>query len=237
MPDMKKRPLKLLFLISDWDNNDEIAEVIGERHPGAVTVNKAWGTATSEMIQIIGFGNTEKAVFICLMNSGDTRVFVQAIRNKLGAQTHGAGIAFTVPVSRIAAPLYALVEGLSGTEAANDKNKEQEEMEGKPLEIKNHLVISVLNKGYSEEFMKAAREAGARGGTVFNVRDLTTEKARQFLGISVQEEKEIVIMLTDKDKTTPIMQACGASFGAGSEAEGTIFSLPVDQVMSLNALS
>jgi nitrogen regulatory protein PII len=57
------------------------------------------------------------------------------------------------------------------------------------------------------------------------------------LGISVQDEKEIIFILADKDNAAPIMDAVKTDFGASSKAAGVIFSLPVDQVMSLNALS
>ena len=104
------------------------------------------------------------------------------------------------------------------------------------IAIKNDLIITILNHGYSDDFMTTAREAGARGGTVISARGLSAQKAKKFLGISVQEEKEIIIILANKEQQVPIMQAVSSAFGTSSKAGGTIFSLPVDQVMSLNEI-
>jgi nitrogen regulatory protein PII len=105
------------------------------------------------------------------------------------------------------------------------------------IEIKNDMIISILNAGYSDAFMAEARKAGARGGTVLNARGLSAELAKKFLGISVQAEKEIVLILAQNDVKVPIMQAISAGFGTATKAAGLIFSLPVEKVMSLNELS
>jgi nitrogen regulatory protein PII len=104
------------------------------------------------------------------------------------------------------------------------------------IEIKNDLIFSILNNGFSDEFMAIARKAGARGGTVLSARGLSQQVVKKFFGISVQEEKEIIIILADKDKKGAIMQAVGSVYGLSSKAGGVIFSLPVDQVMSLNEI-
>jgi nitrogen regulatory protein PII len=226
--------LSLLFIIADWDKVSIIADIFEHNSPGLATVHKAQGTAPSSALSVLGLGDTEKALYLCLLRSAETRPLIQAVRQNLGARNYGSGIAFTVPVAGIAAPFYTLLMG-----AYNEIDKTKKEipvMENAQLVIKNHVIIGLLNQGYSEEFMKCARDAGARGGTVFAARGLTSEKLRQFMGVSIQSEKEIIIMLTDKDHSVPIMQSVSTTFGIESEAEGAIFSLPVDQVMSLNLI-
>jgi nitrogen regulatory protein PII len=101
-------------------------------------------------------------------------------------------------------------------------------------EIKNDLIISIINQGYSDEFMATAKEAGATGGTVLSARGLAHEGAIKFFGVSVQDEKEIIIILTSREKKVPIMQAISRAHGMDSKAEGIVFSLPVDNVMGLS---
>ncbi|MDR3138484.1 MAG: hypothetical protein LBT95_02300, partial [Treponema sp.] len=55
-----------------------------------------------------------------------------------------------------------------------------------------------------------------------------------FFGVSVQDEREIIIIVTSRDKKAPIMQAISQAYGITSEAGGIIFSLPVDKIMGLN---
>ncbi|MDR1909283.1 MAG: hypothetical protein LBQ35_05150 [Spirochaetaceae bacterium] len=97
-------------------------------------------------------------------------------------------------------------------------------------EAHGDLIVAVVNKGYSDELITAAREAGARGGTIINARGMTHEGPVRFFGISVQEEKEIIIILAAREQKLPIMQALSNNFGLNTEAEGFVFSLPVDAV-------
>ena len=100
--------------------------------------------------------------------------------------------------------------------------------------ITHDLVIAIVNYGYSDELMNTAREAGASGGTVLNARGQAHEGAIKFLGISVQDEKEIILMLTTREKKVAIMRAVCEAHGLNSKAQGIVFSLPVDDVMGLN---
>jgi hypothetical protein len=101
-------------------------------------------------------------------------------------------------------------------------------------ETKFDLILSVVNQGYSDEFMALAREAGASGGTVVNARGIVHQGPVKFFGISVQDEKEIIAILSTRERKAPIMQAVSQAFGISSQAEGIIFSLPVDSVAGLD---
>ena len=57
------------------------------------------------------------------------------------------------------------------------------------------MVIAVVNQGYSEEVMNAARGAGARGGTVIHTRRISDEKTVSATGLGVQEEQELILLL------------------------------------------
>jgi nitrogen regulatory protein PII len=221
---MQKPFLKLLFFIIDWDKAKAVSDVFGERR--FVFMSKGLGTASSEILDLLGLGNSDKAVILCLKEGKSTEL-VDAVRAKLGARSVGAGIVFTIPLSGINAPVMQLfLESITVEE-------KDETMEGK-VEIKNDLIMAILNHGYSDDFMATARSAGARGGTVISARGISQQKVKKFLGISVQDEKEIIIILADREKKVPIMQAVSGAFGPSSKAEGMVFSLPVDQVMSLN---
>ncbi|MDR0644710.1 MAG: hypothetical protein LBG05_07360 [Treponema sp.] len=221
---MQEPFLKLLFFIIDWDKAKTVADVFGDRR--FVFMSKGIGTASSEILDLLGLGSSDKAVILCL-EEGMSRGLVDAVRAKLGARSAGAGIAFTVPLSGINTPVMRLfLESITVEE-------KDETMEGK-VEISNDLIMTILNHGYSDDFMSVARNAGARGGTVISARGISQQKVKKFLGISVQDEKEIIIILADREKKVSIMQAVSGAFGPSSKAEGVVFSLPVDQVMSLN---
>ena len=42
------------------------------------------------------------------------------------------------------------------------------------------LIIAIVNSGFADDVMKAARAAGARGGTILNARGAGTEAQDRF---------------------------------------------------------
>ena len=98
----------------------------------------------------------------------------------------------------------------------------------------NHEVIFVIvNQGYAEEAMDVAREQGVRGGTILNARGVAREKEAAFFGITIQQEKEILMMVVEKDIKDKVLNALYSRMGMGEKAQGIAFSLPVSDVAGL----
>jgi nitrogen regulatory protein PII len=223
--------IKLLFFIIDWGKTKVISSVFEEEKVRFHFISKGKGTASSDILDLLGIGASDKAVILCLEQDMMVPVLLREVRKKLGFHSPGAGIAFTVPLSGINNPiLQVFKESIS----KNDKIAADKEEGTMSSEIKNDLIISVVNQGYCDEFMTTAREAGATGGTVLNARGMAHQGPVKFFGVSVQDEKEIIIILTRRDKKTAIMQAVSQAYGITSKAEGIVFSLPVDNVMGLS---
>lgn len=96
------------------------------------------------------------------------------------------------------------------------------------------VIFVIVNSGFSEEVMSAARECGARGGTVINARGTAKEEAEKAYGIVIEPEKEIVLILVNKDIKEPILHAIYKKVGLNSPGQGIAFCLPVDDVMGLS---
>jgi len=182
-------------------------------------------------------------VIFCVEQEVLVQVLLKEVRKKLGFHKPGAGIAFIIPLSGINTPLLRVFkesihknEKITQNEYSPGKNEGGTMASGKKTAavINNDLIIAVINHGFSEEFMNVAKEAGATGGTVVHARGLAHEGPVKFFGISVQEEREIVLVLSNREKKLPIMEAVSRSCGITTKAEGLIFSLPVENVMGLN---
>ena len=63
----------------------------------------------------------------------------------------------------------------------------------------HELIICIVNTGFTDVVMDAAKEAGARGGTVVHGRGTANKEAEEFFGISVQPDKEMVMILVSSD--------------------------------------
>ena len=115
------------------------------------------------------------------------------------------------------------------------ENKPAENTQPK-LEFKHELVFVILNEGFSEMVMDAAVPAGAAGGTVVAAKGTGMKLAQKFLGITLAEEKEIVLIVARSDKKADIMRAIIEKAGVQTKAGAICFSLPVTQVAGLRQM-
>ena len=98
----------------------------------------------------------------------------------------------------------------------------------------NHEVIfAIVNSGFAEEVMDVARAQGARGGTILNARGVAREEAAAFFGITLHAEKEILMMVVEKEIRDQILNAIYKEMGMAKAAQGIAFSLPVTDVAGL----
>lgn len=98
----------------------------------------------------------------------------------------------------------------------------------------NHEVIfCIVNAGFSDAVMDAAKEFGAGGGTVIRARGTANSEAEKLFNIVVQPEKELVMILVDRKIRDDILHAIYRAVGLNTPGQGIAFSLPVDQVVGL----
>ena len=101
----------------------------------------------------------------------------------------------------------------------------------------NHEVIfAIVNAGFAEVAMEVARDNGARGGTILNARGVAGEEAAAFFGITLHAEKEILMLVVEKDCRDQILNAIYKQMGMAKKAQGIAFSLPVSDVAGLAPL-
>ena len=102
------------------------------------------------------------------------------------------------------------------------------------MKTDNHEVIfTIVNSGYAEEAMRVAREQGVRGGTILGARGVVNENAAQFYGITLHADKEILMMVVEKEIRDNVLNALYKQMGLGKKSQGIVFSLPVSDVAGL----
>ena len=99
----------------------------------------------------------------------------------------------------------------------------------------HEVIICIVNAGFSEAVMDAARDFGARGGTVLRARGTANVEAEKLFQISVQPEKEMVMILVETKLRDDILHALYRAVGLNTPGQGIAFSLPVDSVVGLSS--
>lgn len=101
------------------------------------------------------------------------------------------------------------------------------------MEYTHELIVCIVNAGFSDTVMDAAKEFGARGGTVIHARGTANKDAEKFFQITIQPEKELVMILVPKKLRDNILHALYKAVGLKTEGQGIAFSLPVDNAIGL----
>lgn len=94
-------------------------------------------------------------------------------------------------------------------------------------------VLAIVNNGFSEVAMESAKANGAKGGTILHARGTISKEAEKIFNISIQPEKEIVMILAKADLVDGILKGLYNAIGPSTTAQGIAFALPVDQTVGL----
>lgn len=102
------------------------------------------------------------------------------------------------------------------------------------MKYKHEVIFCIVNSGFSDEVMDAAREFGAGGGTVIRARGTANIEAEKLFNIAIQPEKEIVMILVPTAIKNDILHAIYRAVGLNTPGQGIAFSMPVESVVGLS---
>ena len=98
---------------------------------------------------------------------------------------------------------------------------------------KFECIITIVDGGYSDYVVDAAREAGAQGATIVNGKGSTAKENDLFYKLSIQPEKQIILILSFKEKTKEIVESISAKAGLNTKAHALSFVLPVEDAVGM----
>ena len=217
--------LRVLFLITTPKMAKKAEEVFDLSSVPIHYRVGAMGTASSEVMDLLGLGSPEKRVLISVLPKAAADNMLLKLHKALRIGTVNSGIAYTLPINAASKFAFTVFDSLEQTE----ERKGQKAMSEK----QNAMIAAVVNLGYSEDVMLAARKAGAGGGTVLHSRSIVDDSAVKNIGAEMGEEKDIVLIVADSETKLAIMKAISEKCGIQTEAKGIVYSLPIDNVIGL----
>lgn len=102
------------------------------------------------------------------------------------------------------------------------------------METRYEAVYCIVNSGFAEAAMDAARKAGARGGTILAGRGTASRDAETKFNIRIQPEKEMLLILVPAEIKDQVLRALYDSAGLDSAGQGIAFSMPVEKTVGLS---
>lgn len=185
------------------------------------------GTATSEIMDILGLGSSEKDLLFSYATRSAAARLLEQLNGDLRRAVPTSGIVFDIPLTAVnnlvaAAITYKTTSGKKGEEIVEVENKG-----------KNSLIMVTCSRGCAEAVMDTAKKAGARGGTVFKARWSGGEELEQAYDLELNPEREIVAIVIPNEIRNQVMEAVNREHGLKSESQSMICSVPIDQMVRL----
>jgi nitrogen regulatory protein PII len=211
---------------------EQVTEITGEDGASRNVVLRGDGTAAKHWAEIMGFA-PEKDIVITPIQHCKTEKMLKLLSERLNFSKPNGGIAFSIPMSGIGGiRTFALLAGLEEVPDPATLIKKEEDME-----YQHEVILTIVNQGHSDDVVSAAKDAGARGATVLYGRGTGNSETEKFFGITIQPEKEIVMMLVPATLRNEVMKTICERAGLNREGKGISFALPVSGCVGLTAQS
>jgi len=211
-------PFVFVMAILNRGGGEKLSRLFSEYGAKLDVMTLGRGTASRKLLSYLGLGETAKDVLYCVMPREAARAALPRLCGELNLKKPGSGIAFAIPLGARLKPGAGEAPGA-------------EECEMEPFAY--DLILAVVNHGYADDAMEAARAAGATGGTVIHARGVGMKQAEKFFGVTVQAEKEILFTVVPSKLRQAVMEAVARKAGPETDAGAVVFSLPVEQAVGL----
>lgn len=204
---------KLIVSIVPHDCGELITNAANSAGAGGGSIIMGRGTAANSVLQLLGLGDTSKDIVYVVVPSDIKDNVLNAIITAANEKKAHFGVLFTIDVGNFIKAGSNKAMNLSEGYEENTKGDNS-------MENSYQMINVIVNKGYAEDAMAAARKAGAGGGTIIGARGTAREDDAAFFGMKIVPEKDMLIILVPTEKKDDIVKAitdlpCFAEAGSG----------------------
>ena len=95
------------------------------------------------------------------------------------------------------------------------------------------LLVSIVAKGWGEKIISAAKSHGASSVTTILGRGIGKGDAPKILGLEIEPEQEVVLVLIERGIVDIVMNEINDSLGLDQGDNGVAFIVPIEHLMGL----
>ena len=204
----------LIINIVPHDRGEKLTKAAVEAGCGGGSVLMGRALAKSNFGAILGTGETKKDLIYTVVESEKKSKIINAILEATKTEKPNFGELFTLDADDLMRSGFA--GGTDGGENMSDTNEKSSDM-----------ITVIVNKGYADDVMFAARKAGATGGTVINARGTAREDDEKFFGVHIVPEKDMLVIVVEHEKKEAVLSAISEVKCLKEPGMGIAFSSPV----------
>lgn len=230
---MSHKSIQLAAAIVNRGAGNRAASIFHTYNHEILLAVRGHGTASSAVMDCLGLDEPEKDLVLGLSNKSDADRLLHALGREMEFYKPGHGIAFTLSLSGISLAAMDILSRHKDQTAPNSHTAEHKEDISMTNSHSYELIASVIHTDLSAPVMEAARKAGCQGGTLIKAREIGTDAGKKLFGMTLSQEKAILLILTPADLRLPILKAICETVMKETGEHAVAISLPVDAVEGL----
>lgn len=203
-----------LHLIVNEGKAKKIIDDLKERKlvSGATTM-LAQGTAKSEILKLLELHHQRKELAILAIRKDNENLVMDELEKKLDKKN--AGIGFSTDVLKVS---------WENGQAREDEMEDKSNFEA---------LFAIVDRGSGDDVVDIAQKAGAKGATIVHGRGTGATVLGEVFDMVIEPEKDIVLMLIDKDNIDSIMEDLTKEMEISMPNRGILFTMAVNRTIGL----
>lgn len=220
--------LSIVISIVERGKGKFVSEIYSKNKVISSIVVRGNGTANSEIMDYLGLDEPKKDIVCGLTYKSNVSEILFQLEDELDFRKPGTGIAFTVPLDSLCNISEKTKNLCVIDKTSNSTSNIKENRSNMDNAEKYVLIVAVVKEDSSDIVMHYAKEAGSRGGTVIKAKDTTDDHSHSLFGMSLDPEKEIVLILAQNSIKGAIMKAISEGYLKETDEHPVVFSIPVN---------
>ena len=254
-------PVKALFAVTARGNGRKWIDRMRSSGIFVNLQLSARGTASSDMMDILGLDDLHKDTVLSIGTAAAVDRLAEAMGDSTRRFQPLRGIMLIFPLSAVNYLIAAASERHFGEALRNgkisggvpehsDNDNDEDEMKEKKENTEKMdgnaksksqgksdynygLILIAVNHGHSDAVMETAKKAGATGGTVLRGRLADADRGERFIGIKLEEEREIVAIMAPGSTRGAIIEAVNRDEGLRTDAQAVICSFAAEKAFMI----
>ncbi len=197
----------LFFVVVDRGKGNTILHQLEILGGSGGTIFYGEGTSHTKQVRRSDALPVRKEIVMVAADQSLQGEFHKLVQESFAIERKGRGIAFSIPFVAW------------GTPAKTSPRKK----------IDYHCIMTIVDRGRGGECIKAARLAGARGGTLIHGHGAGVP-VNYYFPLAIEPQKDLVMVLATSQEMKPIREVISTSMELEKPGTGFLFVLPVTHI-------
>ncbi|OJU16142.1 MAG: transcriptional regulator [Clostridiales bacterium 43-6] len=200
---------QLICIIVNYGTGSKIIKKAKQLGISGATVTLGKGTVQNRALDFLGLTDMRKEIIFLVAEKDAAIHAIDEISKEFEFSKPNHGIAYTASVC-----------GVAGTKRIACTNNMEERGGNNTM---YHIITVIVDKGKAEDAITAATKAGSKGGTIMNARGSGIHETSKVFSMEIEPEKEIVIILSEVEKTEAIVSSIRTDLKLDEPGNGIVY--------------